>query len=177
MFLSFNLYLESRSNTFGTCPTSQVKHFSRDHRRFVLLESYFQACQSKLIDACQHLGKRNRSFCRWMNMYLPISCLTNIPHPSKFFPSSFWCNYVHELVSHFISFLSSEHCFNCFFLSYETYQVNSPHGSEVYKSNHFLLDFQLIRLENEHLNNVGKYRAFKSVPLPFYYDYNGNKSV
>ncbi|PNX61798.1 hypothetical protein L195_g060841 [Trifolium pratense] len=22
-------------------------------------------------------------------------------------------------------------------------------------------------LENEHLNNVGKYRAFKSVPLPF----------
>lgn len=23
------------------------------------------------------------------------------------------------------------------------------------------------RLENEHLNNVGKYRAFKSVPLPF----------
>lgn len=28
-----------------------------------------------------------------------------------------------------------------------------------------------IRLENEHLNNVGKYRAFKSIPLPFnYYD-------
>ncbi|XWS34133.1 hypothetical protein CRYUN_Cryun21dG0014000 [Craigia yunnanensis] len=26
------------------------------------------------------------------------------------------------------------------------------------------------RLENEHLNNVGKYRAFKSVPLPFNYD-------
>lgn len=26
-----------------------------------------------------------------------------------------------------------------------------------------------IRLENEHLNNVGKYRAFKSVPLPFSY--------
>ncbi|KAJ0037701.1 hypothetical protein Pint_23590 [Pistacia integerrima] len=26
-----------------------------------------------------------------------------------------------------------------------------------------------IRLENEHLNNVGKYRAFKSVPLPFCY--------
>ncbi|KAK8265595.1 hypothetical protein V6Z11_D12G186900 [Gossypium hirsutum] len=25
-------------------------------------------------------------------------------------------------------------------------------------------------LENEHLNNVGKYRAFKSVPLPFNYD-------
>ncbi|THF94416.1 hypothetical protein TEA_025520 [Camellia sinensis var. sinensis] len=29
----------------------------------------------------------------------------------------------------------------------------------------------LTKLENEHLNNVGKYRAFKSVPLPFnYYD-------
>lgn len=28
----------------------------------------------------------------------------------------------------------------------------------------------LFRLENEHLNNVGKYRAFKSVPLPFNYD-------
>lgn len=28
-----------------------------------------------------------------------------------------------------------------------------------------------IRLENEHLNNVGKYQAFKSIPLPFnYYD-------
>ncbi|KAL0798439.1 hypothetical protein Bca101_053614 [Brassica carinata] len=27
----------------------------------------------------------------------------------------------------------------------------------------------LIRLENEHLNNVGKFRAFKSVPLPFNY--------
>lgn len=26
-----------------------------------------------------------------------------------------------------------------------------------------------IRVENEHLNNVGKYRAFKSVPLPFSY--------
>lgn len=28
----------------------------------------------------------------------------------------------------------------------------------------------LIRLENEQVNNVGKYRAFKSVPLPFNYD-------
>ncbi|KAK6280060.1 hypothetical protein POUND7_020327 [Theobroma cacao] len=35
----------------------------------------------------------------------------------------------------------------------------------------------LRRLENEHLNNEGKYRAFKSVPLPFYYDYNGDKSI
>ncbi|GMN42205.1 hypothetical protein TIFTF001_011410, partial [Ficus carica] len=30
------------------------------------------------------------------------------------------------------------------------------------------------RLENEHLNNVGKYRAFKSVPLPFNYDEDKN---
>jgi len=28
----------------------------------------------------------------------------------------------------------------------------------------------LNRLENEHLNNVGNYRAFKSVPLPFNYE-------
>ncbi|CAA0828673.1 Phosphate transporter PHO1 homolog 10 [Striga hermonthica] len=31
--------------------------------------------------------------------------------------------------------------------------------------------WNFFRLENEHFNNVGKYRAFKSVPLPFtYYD-------
>ncbi|CAH2037813.1 unnamed protein product [Thlaspi arvense] len=30
-------------------------------------------------------------------------------------------------------------------------------------------------LENEHLNNVGKYRAFKSVPLPFNYDEDEDK--
>ncbi|KAK6152597.1 hypothetical protein DH2020_012236 [Rehmannia glutinosa] len=29
--------------------------------------------------------------------------------------------------------------------------------------------WNFFRLENEHFNNVGKYRAFKSVPLPFYY--------
>ncbi|KAJ0100258.1 hypothetical protein Patl1_21128 [Pistacia atlantica] len=29
--------------------------------------------------------------------------------------------------------------------------------------------WNFFRLENEHLNNVGKYRAFKSVPLPFMY--------
>ncbi|XP_031263867.1 phosphate transporter PHO1 homolog 10 [Pistacia vera] len=29
--------------------------------------------------------------------------------------------------------------------------------------------WNFFRLENEHLNNVGKYRAFKSVPLPFCY--------
>ncbi|KAL5722934.1 hypothetical protein ACHQM5_006391 [Ranunculus cassubicifolius] len=29
--------------------------------------------------------------------------------------------------------------------------------------------WNFFRLENEHLNNVGKYRAFKSVPLPFNY--------
>ena len=32
------------------------------------------------------------------------------------------------------------------------------------------LDFVRNRMENEHLNNVGKYRAFNSVPLPFDYD-------
>eukprot|EP01018_Ginkgo_biloba_P038197 Gb_22128 [translate_table: standard] len=32
-----------------------------------------------------------------------------------------------------------------------------------------LLLHLLGRLENEHLNNVGKYRAFKSVPLPFHH--------
>lgn len=26
-----------------------------------------------------------------------------------------------------------------------------------------------LRLENEHLNNVGQFRAFRSVPLPFNY--------
>ncbi|KAL3723294.1 hypothetical protein ACJRO7_035475 [Eucalyptus globulus] len=30
--------------------------------------------------------------------------------------------------------------------------------------------WNFFRLENEHLNNVGKYRAFKSVPLPFHHD-------
>ncbi|KAG8384674.1 hypothetical protein BUALT_Bualt04G0142600 [Buddleja alternifolia] len=30
--------------------------------------------------------------------------------------------------------------------------------------------WNFFRLENEHFNNVGKYRAFKSVPLPFYYE-------
>jgi len=38
------------------------------------------------------------------------------------------------------------------------------------------LCFFVIRLENEHLNNVGKYRAFKSVPLPFQ-ELGGSKSV
>ncbi|KAF5443364.1 hypothetical protein F2P56_035923 [Juglans regia] len=32
--------------------------------------------------------------------------------------------------------------------------------------------WSFFRLENEHLNNVGKYRAFKSVPLPFSYNEN-----
>lgn len=36
--------------------------------------------------------------------------------------------------------------------------------------------WNFFRLENEHLNNVGKYRAFKSVPLPFnYYEENSDK--
>ncbi|KAL3833241.1 hypothetical protein ACJIZ3_007977 [Penstemon smallii] len=30
--------------------------------------------------------------------------------------------------------------------------------------------WNFFRLENEHFNNVGKYRAFKTVPLPFHYD-------
>ncbi|XP_030956499.1 phosphate transporter PHO1 homolog 3-like [Quercus lobata] len=34
--------------------------------------------------------------------------------------------------------------------------------------------WNFFRLENEHLNNVGKYRAFKSVPLPFNYDEEDN---
>lgn len=29
------------------------------------------------------------------------------------------------------------------------------------------LSYLCLRLENEHLNNVGEYRAFKSLPLPF----------
>ncbi|XP_021812514.1 phosphate transporter PHO1 homolog 9 isoform X2 [Prunus avium] len=36
--------------------------------------------------------------------------------------------------------------------------------------------WNFFRLENEHLNNVGKYRAFKSVPLPFNYDCDESKS-
>ncbi|KAL9293141.1 Phosphate transporter PHO1 9 [Arabidopsis thaliana] len=36
--------------------------------------------------------------------------------------------------------------------------------------------WNFFRLENEHLNNVGKYRAFKSVPLPFQ-ELGGSKSV
>ncbi|KAJ7953853.1 Phosphate transporter PHO1-like protein [Quillaja saponaria] len=36
--------------------------------------------------------------------------------------------------------------------------------------------WNFFRLENEHLNNVGKYRAFKTIPLPFYYD-EDNKHV
>ena len=39
----------------------------------------------------------------------------------------------------------------------------------------FVLGLVKNRLENEHLNNVGKYRAFKSVPLPFNYDKDEDK--
>ncbi|KAM7491031.1 hypothetical protein LguiA_033952 [Lonicera macranthoides] len=35
--------------------------------------------------------------------------------------------------------------------------------------------WNFFRLENEHLNNVGKYRAFKSVPLPFNYNEDENE--
>ncbi|KAG8501616.1 hypothetical protein CXB51_004075 [Gossypium anomalum] len=37
--------------------------------------------------------------------------------------------------------------------------------------------WNFFRLVNEHLNNVGKYRAFKSVPLPFCCDHNGDNSM
>ncbi|KAH7554559.1 hypothetical protein ACOSP7_028017 [Xanthoceras sorbifolium] len=37
--------------------------------------------------------------------------------------------------------------------------------------------WNFFRLENEHLNNVGKYRAFKPVPLPFNYDDDDDKGV
>ncbi|CAL0312228.1 unnamed protein product [Lupinus luteus] len=36
--------------------------------------------------------------------------------------------------------------------------------------------WNFFRVENEHLNNVGKYRAFKSVPLPFNYDEDEDKN-
>ncbi|KAL5722924.1 hypothetical protein ACHQM5_006382 [Ranunculus cassubicifolius] len=35
--------------------------------------------------------------------------------------------------------------------------------------------WNFFRLENEHLNNVGKFRAFKSIPLPFNYNENDDK--
>ncbi|XVE91532.1 hypothetical protein REPUB_Repub01dG0017800 [Reevesia pubescens] len=35
--------------------------------------------------------------------------------------------------------------------------------------------WNFFRLENEHLNDVGRYRAFKSVPLPFNYDEDEDK--
>ncbi|KAG5010935.1 phosphate transporter PHO1 homolog 3-like [Glycine soja] len=35
--------------------------------------------------------------------------------------------------------------------------------------------WNFFRIENEHLNNVGKYRAFKSVPLPFNYEEEEDK--
>ncbi|KAG8366377.1 hypothetical protein BUALT_Bualt17G0073400 [Buddleja alternifolia] len=35
--------------------------------------------------------------------------------------------------------------------------------------------WNFFRLENEHLNNVGKFRAFKTVPLPFNYDVDEDK--
>lgn len=36
--------------------------------------------------------------------------------------------------------------------------------------------WNFFRVENEHLNNVGKFRAFKSVPLPFSYE-DGDKDL
>ncbi|MBA0606826.1 hypothetical protein Godav_019228 [Gossypium davidsonii] len=37
--------------------------------------------------------------------------------------------------------------------------------------------WNFFRLENEHLNNVGKFRAFKSVPLPFNYEDDEDQDV
>ncbi|XP_062151163.1 phosphate transporter PHO1 homolog 9 isoform X2 [Alnus glutinosa] len=37
--------------------------------------------------------------------------------------------------------------------------------------------WNFFRLENEHLNNVGKYRAFKSLPLPFNYGDDEDKDI
>jgi len=39
----------------------------------------------------------------------------------------------------------------------------------------YLIIFLAFRVENEHLTNVGKFRAFKSVPLPFNYDEDEDK--
>ncbi|XP_059655822.1 phosphate transporter PHO1 homolog 10-like [Cornus florida] len=56
------------------------------------------------------------------------------------------------------------------------FNVRSLHGKAVSSIFSFLEILRrgmwnFFRLENEHLNNVGKYRAFKSVPFPFnYYD-------
>ncbi|XP_052882679.1 phosphate transporter PHO1 homolog 7-like isoform X2 [Gossypium arboreum] len=37
--------------------------------------------------------------------------------------------------------------------------------------------WNFFRLENEHLNNFGKFRAFKSVPLPFNYEDDEDRDV
>ncbi|KAG9133039.1 hypothetical protein Leryth_023720 [Lithospermum erythrorhizon] len=55
-----------------------------------------------------------------------------------------------------------------------TFNVHSLHGharSSLFAFLEILRRgmWNFFRLENEHLNNVGKYRAFKSVPLPFQY--------
>lgn len=39
----------------------------------------------------------------------------------------------------------------------------------------YLIIFLAFRVENEHLTKVGKFRAFKSVPLPFNYDEDEDK--
>ncbi|KAI3927371.1 hypothetical protein MKX01_027602 [Papaver californicum] len=54
-----------------------------------------------------------------------------------------------------------------------------PHKSVYFIA--MILDVQLrfawLQLENEHLNNVGNYRAFKSVPLPFNYNEDEDKDA
>ena len=42
------------------------------------------------------------------------------------------------------------------------YVKNEPYWNMTSFLNHYVH-----RLENEHLNNVGKYRAVKTIPLPF----------
>ncbi|KAB2093781.1 hypothetical protein ES319_A02G116400v1 [Gossypium barbadense] len=37
--------------------------------------------------------------------------------------------------------------------------------------------WNFFRLENEHLNNVGKFRVFKSEPLPFNYEDDEDRNV
>ena len=56
-------------------------------------------------------------------------------------------------------------CVSCFIYRHITYSIT------------FLcwFWFHSKRLENEHVNNVGKYRAFKTVPLPFNYDEDDDK--
>ncbi|KAL9361290.1 hypothetical protein Peur_044075 [Populus x canadensis] len=59
---------------------------------------------------------------------------------------------------------------------------NTCKTNDVYNTSYFIVAVipywsRLLqaRLENEHLHNVGKYRAFKAVPLPFEYSMRQEK--